>query len=71
MLLFLLAFGVLLARPSAGLMALATSPTLAGTAVRRQLPLTLVLLFIGGWLRLTGQRTGLYGQPSACASLLC
>jgi PAS domain S-box-containing protein len=59
---FLLAMAVLCARPSTGLMALATSISFGGTLLRRLLPATIVTIFTISWLRLEGERRGLYGS---------
>jgi len=57
---FLLAMAVLCARPAAGFMALATSISFGGTLLRRLLPASMLMLFTLGWLRLEGERRGLY-----------
>ncbi|MBI3961709.1 MAG: hypothetical protein HY335_03075 [Deinococcus sp.] len=56
-----LAVGVLLARPDRGLMTLVTSDGVGGMLVRRRLPVVLGVPLLLGWLRLQGQRAGLYG----------
>ncbi len=57
----LLAFGVLSARPRSGLMAVFTAPSLGGIMARRLLPGLVVSAAAIGWLRLEGERRGLYG----------
>lgn len=57
---FLLAMAVLCARPSAGFMALSTSSGFGGALLRRLLPATIVTIFAISWLRLEGERRGLY-----------
>jgi len=56
---FILALAILFARPRRGLMRLATSDSIAGTMTRRLFPVVLVMPVLG-WLRLLGQRAGLY-----------
>lgn len=60
LLLCLLGIGVLLARPGRGLMVNITSAHVGGTLARRLLPLAVLLPFGVGWLRLVGERSGLY-----------
>jgi PAS domain S-box-containing protein len=64
---FLLAVAVLCARPAAGFMALATSISFGGTLLRRLLPASMVMLFALGWLRLEGERRGLYSMALGVA----
>ncbi len=68
--LLVLALGVLAARPRRGLMALVAAPTLGGLAVRRQLPVVVVVLVAFGWLRIAGQEAGLYGTALGTALLV-
>lgn len=56
----LLAAGILCARPLRGLMTVVTSPSISGRTVRRLLPAAILLPFLLGWLRLLGQKAGLY-----------
>lgn len=63
----LLALGILFARPARGLMSLATSGSQGGLLVRRLLPATVLTLFVLGWLRLEGERRGLYGMELGVA----
>ncbi|UFS69967.1 response regulator [Geomonas sp. RF6] len=48
------------ARPGEGVMELVSSPGPGGIAVRRLLPAAFILPIILGWLRLKGERLGLY-----------
>lgn len=64
---FLLALAVLCARPSAGLMALATSTSFGGTLLRRLLPASMLMLFAMGWLRLESERRGMYSAELGVA----
>jgi PAS domain S-box-containing protein len=63
---FVLAIGTLCARPDAGFMARATSDGMSGLLIRRLFPAAL-LLFVMGWLRLEGERLGLYGRDMGAA----
>ncbi|MBI5778914.1 MAG: GAF domain-containing protein [Planctomycetes bacterium] len=56
----LICFGVLFARPDLGLMSIFTSDSLGGKMARWIMPVAVFILFITGWLRLWGQRSGLY-----------
>jgi PAS domain S-box-containing protein len=51
---------VLCARPDRGMMAIVTSQTAGGIVARRLLPAALGLPFVLGWLRLLGERAGLW-----------
>lgn len=64
---FLLAAGVLCARPAIGFMALATGPGFAGTLLRRLLPASLLMLFALGWLRIESERRQLYSTQLGVA----
>ena len=57
----LLCAGILFARPDRGIMALVTSDKLGGLVARRMLPAAILVPLIVGWLRVSGQRAGLYG----------
>lgn len=57
----LLAAGILLARPQAGLMRIVTSRGVGGAIARRLLPAAIILPFVLGWLQVEGQRRALYG----------
>jgi methyl-accepting chemotaxis protein len=56
-----LGLGILYARPDRGLMHVLTSHTAGGVMARRLLPAAVLVPVIMGWLRLEGERTGLYG----------
>ncbi|MDQ3494191.1 MAG: ATP-binding protein [Pseudomonadota bacterium] len=56
-----LALGVLMARPNAGAMAVVASPGSGGMAARRLFPGMVLAMLVLGWLRLEGQRRGLFG----------
>jgi PAS domain S-box-containing protein len=64
---FLLAAGILCARPAAGFMALATSPGFAGMLLRRLLPTSVLMLFVMGWLRIESERRQLYSTELGVA----
>jgi signal transduction histidine kinase len=65
-----LAYGILVSRPNAGLTGLVTSGALGGTMMRRLLlPVTVVPVIVG-WLRLEGQRNGLYSTGQGVALLV-
>ena len=53
--------GILLARPGRGFMALVTGEGAGPAATRRLLPAAFAVPAAVGWLRLMGQRAGLYG----------
>lgn len=57
----LLCAGILLARPDRGLMAVVVAEGTAGIALRYLLPAAIVVPIGAGWLRLQGERAGLYG----------
>jgi PAS domain S-box-containing protein len=67
---FALASGILFARPKRGLMAIISSHTTGGIMVRRLLPASLILLIVLGWLRLMGQRMGLYNAEFGLSLLI-
>jgi len=56
----LLSVGILCARPDRGLMSLVISDSAGGALARRLLPAAVLIPAIGGWLRLLGQRQGLF-----------
>jgi signal transduction histidine kinase/CheY-like chemotaxis protein len=66
----ILTFGVLCGRPSEGLMELATSDTLGGEMVRRLVPPAIIIPFALGYLRLEGQRAGLYDTEFGVAFMV-
>lgn len=55
-----LCIGILFARPDAGLAPLFSSDTAGGIIARRVLPISIALPILLGWLRVMGQRAGLY-----------
>lgn len=57
---FLLALGTLCARPAQGVMEVVTSDGPGGATARTLFPATALLLLVLGWLRLEGERRGLY-----------
>ena len=59
--LLLLSGSALLARPDRGLCALLFSAAPGGMMARRVLPIAFLLPVVLGWLRLEGQRSGLFG----------
>jgi PAS domain S-box-containing protein len=64
---FVLAVGILCARPNLGFMALATSDGVSGLLIRRLFPTMVLALFALGWLRLEGERRGLYSSELGVA----
>ena len=60
LLLFVVCAGVLFLQPSYGVMAVYTSDTLGGKMARQILPATILIPIFLGWLRLEGERAGLY-----------
>jgi PAS domain S-box-containing protein len=61
---------ILLARPETGVMALVTSDTDTGALVRRLVPVIVFLPMLLGWVRLLGQRLGLYDSTFGDAFLV-
>ena len=59
--------GILALRPERGLMAVLTSDQAGGYMLRRLLPGVLVLVPAIGWIRLYGERQGLYGTALGVA----
>ena len=68
--LFLLALGVLAARPHRGIVGVIASGTAGGLVIRRQLPLAAVGLFALGWVRLAGERAGYYDTTFGLALMV-
>ena len=56
-----LCVGILLLRPDRGFVAIVLSDSTGGVIARRLLPVTIAAPVALGWLRLVGQRAGLYG----------
>ncbi|MBA2485473.1 MAG: PAS domain S-box protein [Nitrospira sp.] len=54
-------WGILCARPGQGFMATLASEDLGGLMLRRILPFAIGLPILAGWIRITAQRSGLYG----------
>lgn len=63
----ILANGILLARPSDGVMRFITSDTAGGLIMRRLLPSVVVAPMVIGWLMLAGQQTGLLTEEFGLA----
>jgi len=63
----LLAAGVLWSHPAHGVAALFASPTAGGALARRLVPAIIVVPLLLGWLRLAGQRAGLYDTAGGAA----
>lgn len=63
----LLSLGVLCARPGKGFMAVVTGDSGAGLMWRRLFPGTVLVLIALGWLRIEGERRGLYGTELGVA----
>jgi len=66
----LLSLGILFARPERGLMKTILADTAGGTILRRFLPLVMVLPPVLGWVRLQGQRAGLYDTAFGLAIMV-
>ena len=62
-----LAFGVFVARPGSGMMAVVASATAGGVMARRLFPASVLVLLPLGWIRLEGQRRGFYGSALGVA----
>ena len=67
MLIMILSAGILYSSPDRGLMGLMTRKTAAGRMARHLLTGSMVLLFVLGWLRLEGERSGLYSSEVGLA----
>jgi len=67
LLLFLLCFGLIAARPEWGLGRLLASSGAGGTLARRLLPAAVVVPLVIGWLRTKGQAAGLYSEWTGIA----
>ncbi|MGH2653452.1 MAG: hybrid sensor histidine kinase/response regulator [Actinomycetota bacterium] len=65
-----LCVGGLAARRSRGSMRIITGHGPAGLLLRRFLPSAIVMLAVAGWLRLQGQRLGLYGTEVGAALMV-
>ena len=62
---FLLSWGLLLARPTGGMMKILASDTAGGIMARRLVPAALIIPLLLGWLRLSAQRSGLLTLETA------
>ncbi len=65
----ILSAGILCTRTDAGLMALLTSDSAAGSVTRRLVPAVLVVPTLVGWLYVTGQTAGWFGVAAGTALL--
>ncbi|MBA4150070.1 MAG: PAS domain-containing protein [Verrucomicrobia bacterium] len=59
----LMGFAILLARPSRGLPSLLARKTAGAKLARRLLPAAILVPVLAGWLRILGERMGLYESP--------
>lgn len=66
----LLAAGLFAGPPEGGWIALIAGDNLGAALARRMLPAALLVPFVLGWLRLAGQRAGLYGTDLGIAILV-
>lgn len=66
----LLLFGLLTARPTLGIMQTLNGDSLGGALARRVLPVSLLIPLTLGWLRLEGERHGLYGREIGTSLLV-
>lgn len=58
---WLLCLGILFARPTRGVMGVFVGDNLGGLLARRMLPAAILVPLLSGWIRVFGQRAGLYG----------
>ena len=65
-----LSIGILLARPQRGVIAILAQDNAAGAALRRTLPVIVILPLAVGWLRLKGQHAGFYGTEFGLALMV-
>jgi PAS domain S-box-containing protein len=65
--LLLMAVAVLYARPRSGMMAVFTHASAGGAITRRLLPAMVGSMFVLGWLRLEGERRGMYSAELGVA----
>jgi len=59
--------GLLAARPERGLAGMLTCDCMGGTMLRRLLPVTVVVVLLTGWLRIEGEKQGLYSAAFGSA----
>lgn len=65
--LFVLSWAILLSPPDRGMSAIIFADTVGGVVVRRLLPAAIIVPVVLGWLRLEGQKAGLYGADLGLA----
>lgn len=63
----MLCLGILFARPDRCIMRLVSSDSDGGRMARQMLPASVAVLCVAGWLRLQGERIGLYGSELGLA----
>lgn len=63
----MLGMGILFAKPDRGIMRLLSSDSGGGRMARQMLPAIVAVLCVVGWLRLEGERAGLYGSELGLA----
>ncbi len=68
--LLLMGIGLLCARPGEGLMAQVTAQDPGGVGIRRLLPALVILPLLLGWLRLAGERGGLFDAPTGTGMMM-
>ncbi|MCL5281306.1 MAG: PAS domain S-box protein [Planctomycetes bacterium] len=68
--LLLLGIGLLCARPAEGLMAQVTANDPGGVSIRRLLPPFVLLPLLLGWLRLVGERAGIFDAPTGTGLMM-
>ncbi len=68
--LLLLGLGLLCARPTEGLMAQVTADDPGGISIRRVLPALVILPLLLGWLRLAGERAGVFDAPTGTGMVM-
>ena len=66
----IISIGIFSASPEYGVMAILSSRTAGGYIARRLLPISIILPFILGYLRIIGQRTGLFYSTEFGVALL-
>jgi PAS domain S-box-containing protein len=68
--LLLLGLGLLCARPAEGLMAQVTAGDPGGVSIRRLLPASVILALLLGWLRLAGERGGVFDAATGTGIMM-
>ena len=68
--LLLLGLGLLCARPAEGLMAQVTANDPGGVSIRRLLPAFVILPLLLGWLRLAGERAGVFDAATGTGMMM-